>query len=200
MPATSAMAITEPITERIITPTATANRTAMAALMTMYSPERSGMSARSRRRSSAPDVSMRPKIPAIRTVTAESSPCSGDSDTTSTGTLAVPMVSSRMSARVRCFVRTRMMAATTARARPPPTRTAATKASAWELCGRLARTAALTSRPRGGAPASRRARPRAAPRRGRAAPAGGGARSRVARRPAGGPRRCGRGEEAPRPR
>ena len=39
---------------------------------------------------------MRPKMPAMRTVSAESSPCSGDSLTTSTGTWAVPMVSSRI--------------------------------------------------------------------------------------------------------
>ncbi len=49
-------------------------------------------------------MSMRPKIPAMRTVTADSSPRSGVSLTASTGTLAVPIVSSRIWAMVRCFV------------------------------------------------------------------------------------------------
>ena len=45
------------------------------------------MAARSSRCSRAPEVSMRPKMPAMRTVSADSSPCSGDSLTTSTGTV-----------------------------------------------------------------------------------------------------------------
>ena len=82
-------------------PATIASMNATAALMTRYSPDRNGMAARSSRCSRAPCVSMRPKMPAMRTVRAESSPRSGDSLTTSTGTAAVPMVSSRIWASVR---------------------------------------------------------------------------------------------------
>ena len=61
--ATRKMAMTEPMGERLTTPTTTASINAIAALMTMYSPDRNGMAARSRRRSRAPLVSMRPKMP-----------------------------------------------------------------------------------------------------------------------------------------
>ena len=122
-----------------------------------------------------PDVSIRPKIPAILTVSAESSPCSGDSLTTSTGTCAVPMVSSRIWASVRCLVRTRMIAPTTAMERPAPI-----EDRGDEGLGRAnsscvaANMAALTARP-GGAPASRRALRTVARPPGRAGSAGGGA-------------------------
>ena len=127
------MATSDANSEPTMTPAMAASKKAIAPLMTMYSPERSGMAARSSRRSNAPVVSMRPKIPEMRTVSAESSPCSGDSLTTSTGTFAVPIVSSRISARVRCFLRTRTMTATTIRASPAPTRTAAASAAACGL-------------------------------------------------------------------
>src|SRR6185437_4455810 len=94
---------------------------------------RKGMSARSRRRSRAPDVSIRPKIPEILTVKVESSPCSGDSVTTSTGTSDVPMVSSRICASVRCLVRTRMIIASTTMVSPAPTKTAAINAPPWPV-------------------------------------------------------------------
>ena len=97
---TSPMATTAPKIDPEMMPATIASMNAAAALMTRYSPDRRGMSARSSRCSRAPCVSMRPKMPAMRTVRAESSPRSGDSLTTSTGTAAVPMVSSRISARV----------------------------------------------------------------------------------------------------
>ena len=162
--------MTEPMGDRIMTPMTTANPTAMAELITRYSPARSGMAARSSRRSRAPWVSIRPKIPEILTVSAESSPCSGDSDTTSTGTCAVPMVSSRIWASVRCLVRTRITNETTTIARPPPIRTAATNAAPcvpiW-----VAGIMALTFRPAGGR-ASRRSPRRAARPPGPAEPGG----------------------------
>ncbi len=99
--ATNRSATTEPMMLPIRKPAITASSSAAPALITRYSPERNGIEARSRRCSSAPEVSIRPKMPAKRTVSAESSPRSGDSLTTSTGTSAVPMVSSRICASVR---------------------------------------------------------------------------------------------------
>ena len=155
--ATSTIATIAPMTLPTRTPTDhRQHRARSAALMTRYSPARSGMAARSRRCSSAP----------LRVDAPEDS---GDADGQRRELARVRATRSRprrapgpcpwcrrgSAASVRCCVRTRMIAATTAIARPAPTSTAATKASVCELSCSAPNMACLTSRP-GDAPASRR--------------------------------------------